>query len=70
MKGKYNLTKSEDKMWFGVCSGIADRFGFDPIWARAAFIFVALFLDLLVAFVAYALLAFVMPGPEKNTRND
>ena len=37
----FRLDKTNGKL-MGVCAGIADYFGFEPIWARLAFVVAAL----------------------------
>jgi len=39
---KFYLDKKEAKLW-GVCSGIADYTGFDPLWIRVAFVLATFF---------------------------
>jgi phage shock protein PspC (stress-responsive transcriptional regulator)/tetrahydromethanopterin S-methyltransferase subunit G len=49
----------DDKMIFGVCSGVAHYFGFDPIWLRLAFV-VSFFL-FGFGVMLYIILAIVIP---------
>lgn len=60
------LVKSPNKKLSGVCGGIADYFGIDPILIRIAF-FVGTVASQGTFILAYLLLAFIMPSPEKET---
>ena len=53
------LKRSNDKVFFGVCGGIAEHFGWDPVMVRFMFVLIALFGG--SSFVAYIVLLFVMP---------
>lgn len=55
------LYKSEiDRKIFGVCGGLADYFGIDPIIIRLIFVFIALW-GILPGILIYIIAAFVMP---------
>jgi phage shock protein PspC (stress-responsive transcriptional regulator) len=54
------LTRSRDnKMIFGVCGGLAERFGLDPVWVRLGFVALALFAG--KGILLYFILAIVVP---------
>jgi len=46
-------------MIFGVCGGLAERFGMDPVWVRLAFVAMALFVG--KGILLYLILAVVLP---------
>ena len=48
-----------DRVFFGVCSGIARRYGWGPVLVRAAFLLTALLGG--PGLLAYLVLFFVMP---------
>ncbi|EUJ45818.1 PspC domain-containing protein [Listeria riparia] len=54
------LTKSSDKMLAGVCSGIAEYFGWDATWVRIAYAALTLFFG--TGIILYIILAIVMPA--------
>ena len=57
---KRSLRKSKhDKMIFGVCGGIAERYGIDSTFVRIAFAAGAFFAG--TAIIFYFLLAIIMP---------
>ncbi|MCL4264431.1 MAG: PspC domain-containing protein [Anaerolineae bacterium] len=57
------LTRNpEDRMIFGVCSGIANYLNLDPVLIRLAFVLLVLFGNG-IGIVAYLLLAILMPEP-------
>jgi phage shock protein C len=63
---KRRLFKSANKKAAGVCSGIAEYFSIDPTIVRIGFAVGTLATG--PAFIlAYVLLAFIMPSPEKRT---
>jgi phage shock protein PspC (stress-responsive transcriptional regulator) len=54
------LTRSQDdKVLFGVCGGIAQRFGVDAVWVRLGFVALALLFGKGV--LLYLLLTIVLP---------
>jgi len=60
------LTRSaEDRMIFGVCGGIAQRYGWDPTLVRLVALASLLPLHL-VAVVVYGVLAFVLPKESES----
>ncbi|MBC1913484.1 PspC domain-containing protein [Listeria booriae] len=52
------LTKSSNKMLAGVCSGIAEYFGWDATWVRIAYAALTLFFG--TGIILYIILAIVM----------
>ncbi len=64
------VRRREGKILGGVCGGIADRYGWDPIWARLAFLLTTLLWG--GGIVAYFFLWLAMPKeeePERKTHN-
>ena len=57
------LTRSNDRVWAGVCSGIAEYLDFDPVLVRIAYAFLTLF-TAFSGLIFYIVLWIVMP--EKN----
>jgi phage shock protein C len=54
------LTRSrDDKMIFGVCGGLAERFGIDAVWIRLGFVALALVFGKGV--LLYLILTVVLP---------
>ncbi len=53
------MRSSENRVVFGVCGGLAERFGIDPIWIRLGFVGLALLLGKGV--LLYLILTVVMP---------
>ena len=53
------LTRSNDRVWAGVCGGIAEYLEFDPVLVRIAYAFTA-FSGLIFYFVLWIVM------PEKN----
>jgi phage shock protein PspC (stress-responsive transcriptional regulator) len=54
------VKSSYDKMLFGVCGGLANRFGMDSTVIRVIFVFAAI-IGLGSPVLLYLLLAFIMP---------
>jgi len=63
---KKRLEKSRDKKIAGVCAGIAEYFNIDPTLVRIAFV-IATIASSGSFFVAYIVLAMVMPNPKSGT---
>lgn len=54
------LTRSQDdKVLFGVCGGLAERFGIDPFWIRVGFL--ALLLVFGKGLLLYLILTIALP---------
>lgn len=56
---KKRLVKSANRLIFGVCGGLAEYFGIDPMIVRLAAII--LFFGFGVGLLAYLILALIMP---------
>jgi phage shock protein C len=57
-----SLTRSKsDKMIFGVCGGIARRFGWDPTLVRVVYVILSLCSAAFPGILFYILLAILMP---------
>lgn len=62
---KKQLCKSNDKIWAGVCAGIADYFDTDPTLVRALFVLFAFFIG--GGLLLYLILWVIMPpAPTDN----
>jgi len=57
---KKRLVKSRNRLIFGVCSGLAEYFGIDPMIVRL--ISIILFFGFGVGLIAYLVLALIMPN--------
>lgn len=66
MSGKV-LMKSRDKVFAGVCGGIAEYFGIDKTIVRL--LTALLFLVAGTGLLAYIVAALVIPNPDKVERN-
>ena len=62
MSDKKLMRNPEDKMIFGVSSGLADYLNIDPVIVRLLFVLLAFFHGWGV--VLYIILAIIMPEPE------
>ena len=66
------LMRSDDRVWAGVCGGIAEYLDFDPVMVRIAYAFLTLFTAFsgLIFFTAFSGLIFYIVlwivMPEKN----
>ncbi len=56
------LTKSRNRMVCGVCSGIAEYFGWDPTWVRLGWALFTCFAG--TGLLAYIIAAVVMPAAD------
>ncbi|MBQ3415322.1 MAG: PspC domain-containing protein [Clostridia bacterium] len=54
------LVKGQDRKLAGVCSGVANYFGWDPTWVRAGWAIATLVYG--VGLLAYIVCAIVMPN--------
>ena len=57
------LTKSRNKILFGVAGGVAEYFNTNPIYVRILFVLIALFTGFFFLAV-YVGLGIFLPGPE------
>ncbi len=59
MKKLYRSEKN--KVWLGVFSGLGEYFNIDPVILRIAFILIFVFTGFIPGFIAYLLIAMIMP---------
>jgi phage shock protein PspC (stress-responsive transcriptional regulator) len=59
------LTRSSRKIIAGVCGGIAEYLGWDPLWMRILFIILTVATAVLTGILVYLVLWVAMPAPEK-----
>ena len=62
MSDKKLMRNPEDKMLFGVCSGLADYLNIDPVIIRLIFVLLVIFGNG-IGLIAYIILAILMPEP-------
>lgn len=55
------LTRSDDKMFFGVCAGIAEYFDVDPTIIRVLWACLTVFSTLFPGIILYIILAIIIP---------
>ena len=58
------LTRSNDRVWAGVCGGIAEYLDFDPVLVRIAYAFLTLF-TAFSGLIFYIVLWIVMPESQE-----
>jgi len=59
---RVGVYRNTQKGWItGVCAGIADRVGVDPIWMRGAFVLASLVLHIIVVLLYFALAFLLKP---------
>jgi phage shock protein PspC (stress-responsive transcriptional regulator) len=58
------LTRSSHKIIAGVCGGIAEYLGWDPLWVRILFIVLSVATAVLTGILVYLVLWVAMPAPE------
>jgi phage shock protein C len=64
------LYKSEtDKKIEGVCAGIAEYYGLDPVIIRAASIFITVVTGFIPGLITYLALAWIMPKKSEVKKN-
>lgn len=56
------LTKSNDKVISGVCSGIAEYFDIDPTLVRVGYVALSVFSAGFPGLILYIILAIIMPN--------
>lgn len=66
-KKLYRSTK--DKVFAGVCGGLAEYFGTDSVVFRASFALVAIFTGIFPGLIAYLALAIIIPQKGKAKTN-
>jgi phage shock protein PspC (stress-responsive transcriptional regulator) len=55
------LVRSNSRIIAGVCGGIADYLGWDPVWVRILYIVLSVATAILTGIVVYAILWVAMP---------
>ena len=55
------LVRSNRKIIAGVCAGIADYLGWDPVWVRILFVLLSIATVVLTGILVYAILWIAMP---------
>ena len=58
-----------DRVWLGVCGGIAERFGWEPTLVRILFVLSIFFMAGPVSIFAYIIAAMITPQEPKGRRN-
>jgi len=61
VNNKKRLTRGADKKLVGVCSGLGDYLGIDPVLVRLVWVLVTVFSGFVPGVVAYVLVAWIMP---------
>ena len=61
-----SLVRSQDKMLFGVCGGLAQYLNIDPVIVRFAFVLLTILSLGWFGVLGYVILAFVMPEIQMN----
>ena len=61
MKNKKLYRSTTNKMFFGVCAGVADFFGIDPTIVRVIYALVSFFSGGFPGIFVYFILAFIIP---------
>ncbi|MEQ6121713.1 PspC domain-containing protein [Reichenbachiella sp. MALMAid0571] len=56
------LTRSDDRIIAGVCSGIADYFGFDPTLTRIGYVLISILSAAFPGLLVYIIMWIIMPG--------
>ncbi|MBI2599383.1 PspC domain-containing protein [Candidatus Daviesbacteria bacterium] len=52
---------NQNRVWLGVFEGLGDYFNIDPVLLRIVFILITIFTGFIPGFIAYILIAAVMP---------
>lgn len=60
------LTRSENKMIFGVCAGIAEYFDLDPTIVRVGYVALSVFSAGFPGLFLYIILCLIMPTADKQ----
>lgn len=55
------LFRSKNKVIGGVCAGIADNLGWDPVWVRLIFILLTIATAVITGVLVYAIMWMAMP---------
>ncbi len=65
MKKLYRSEKN--KFWLGVLGGLGEYFNIDPVILRVAFVLLFVFTGFIPGFIAYLLMAVVIPTKSKTS---
>jgi len=65
VKGRKLTRSRQHKIIAGVCGGIAEYLEIDPTVVRVAYVVASVFSALFPGFLAYIILAFLIPLPER-----
>lgn len=58
-----------DKVWLGVCGGLAERFGWEPILVRTVFVLSIFFIAGPISIFAYIIIAMLTPKAPYSRQN-
>lgn len=58
-----------DKVWLGVCGGLAERFGWEPILVRTVFVLSIFFIAGPISIFAYIIIAMLTPKAPYSHQN-
>ncbi len=62
MSEKKRLSKSsKDKVFLGICGGIANYFDSDPVLARSAYVILTIFTGFVPGILGYIILGVIIP---------
>ena len=70
MTKRPRLMRSRERLWLGVCGGIAEFFGGSAQTVRGLFAIAALFTGVVPVLIIYAMLAWAMPKPYSFNLDD
>ncbi len=65
MSTKKKLTRSADRMFAGVCGGLAEYFGIDVTLTRIGYVLISLFSAGFPGLIVYLVLMLIMPNSDK-----
>lgn len=68
-KVKRLYRSKKDRMLTGVCGGLAEYFGTDPVVFRASFVLVTIFTGIFPGIIAYLALSIIIPEKGKTKSN-
>lgn len=66
MSEKKKLTRSKDRLFAGVCGGIADYFGIDSTLTRIGYVLISIISAAFPGFIVYLILMLIMPNSEQQ----
>jgi phage shock protein C len=67
MTSRARLTRSNDRIIAGVCSGIAEFLGWAPLAVRALYVLVSVVSAAFPGIIAYLILWWVMPATDEDS---